>query len=1019
MNPSRKKEIESAFFEEAKEHLEILEKTLIRIESFPEDIDIELVNEIFRAIHTIKGSSGFLGLVSIKSLSHAMENVIGKIRKKNLFPTPALISLLLEATDTLSKMVDQIDESDNFNIKILTKKLDQFENPLSQQQFSELKYRNKSSLEARLPDGDKVFDVSGELIEKAQRESFFIYMIEYDVEKDIFGIGKDTSQVLEELKQNGTVIIETKSLRIEKNEETTKSASGNYHLFVLAINPVEPQLLKAILNISSDRIHVIFNPDIIETPPVTNDLKPERDIIPLDEIASMITKHQETGIQPLFASEMALHSKKCELPKQVSPASKDTIRVNLKALDTLMTLAGELVLARNQLMQNINAWDKKRIETSFQRLNLITSEIQESIMATRMQPINNVFSKLHRLVRDSAKELGKDIELLFEGEEVELDKTVIEAISDPLTHLVRNSVDHGIEAPETRMKLGKPQKGTISLKASHEAGQVKIVISDDGAGINLGKIKQIALANGLISGTQLGEMHDKEIMELIFLPGFTTKDHISDISGRGVGMDVVASNLSRIGGSIDIISEEGKNTTFEIKLPLTLAIIPSLLVSVKNEHFAIPQVNIIELVRISSDKADEQIQKIGSAVVLRLRGELIPLVSLKDVLGIVEENPESKNHIPEIKSCSIVIVIVGELKYGIAVDRFLESEEIVVKPLGRHLRDCKAYAGSTIEGNGKVSLILDVLGISKLMNLADVKEMAERSIVKQKTESKKNLLSFLIVKTHSSEQFAIPLEIVSKILRINRNRIETAAGKEIIRLDDKNLLLFSIEDFVPVAAKNGNKSPYIIVISIEGKDIGFKISEIIDIVDIGKISDDTTFKSSAIAGSFTLFERVTLILDFSWIFSGISSKNQKQETTSSEILETPEVLPLILIAEDSDFFLKKIDEIIKEEGWSTLLAKDGLEALDLLEKNKIDILVTDIEMPNMDGLNLTRKIRLMPQFSKLPILALTSIAGETAEQEGLKAGINEYIIKLDKTLFLEKLHHYVKKISSQAKAGII
>ncbi len=388
--------------------------------------------------------------------------------------------------------------------------------------------------------------------------------------------------------------------------------------------------------------------------------------------------------------------------------SDGNIRVDVVLLDKLMNLVGELVLARNQILQfNAVQKDTTFLSTS-QRLNLITTELQEGVMKTRMQPIGNVWSRFPRVVRDLAMACGKEVRIEMEGKETDLDKTIIEAIKDPLTHLVRNSVDHGIEPPEVRRQRGKPAEGRLFLRAFHEGGQVNIEIADDGAGIEPEKLKRKALERGLISQEQAARMAEREALNLIFLPGFSTAAKVSNISGRGVGMDVVKTNIEKIGGTVDLHSQPGRGTTIKIKIPLTLAIIPALVVTSGGDRYAIPQVSLLELVRLDGEQARKGIERIHGAPVYRLRGHLLPLVYLNRQLGV-----ESRRGDAADEAVNIVVLQAGERHFGLVVDGINDTEEIVVKPLGKQLKGVSVFAGATIMGDGQVALILDVLGIAQ------------------------------------------------------------------------------------------------------------------------------------------------------------------------------------------------------------------------------------------------------------------------------------------------------------------
>ncbi len=576
-----------------------------------------------------------------------------------------------------------------------------------------------------------------------------------------------------------------------------------------------------------------------------------------------------------------------------------SLRVNITVLDELMTLAGELVLTRNQLVQSINSDDTIQIEKASQRVDLVTSELQASIMNTRMQPIGTVFNKYKRIVHDMSRDMGKEIELEIEGEDVELDKTIIESISDPMTHLVRNSVDHGIEFPDKRRQVGKTNPALIHLKAFHEAGQVILEIKDDGAGIDPKNIAAKLIENSMLSEHEIKEMTNAELIKMILKPGFSLAKEVTEGSGRGLGLDVVYSNLTKLGGTIDIDSSVGVGTIIRVKLPLTLAIIPSLIVVAGEERFTIPQVNLVELVRVPPEQVKTRIEKVDDASVIRLRNELLPLLRLSDVLGIpklfrdttgiVREDKREIIHDRRSKSVdaqfneedlendkplrsdgrrasshsavNIIVVNAGDMNYGIVVDTLLDSEEIVVKPLGYHLRDARAYAGATILGDGKSALILDIVGISEMMSLRSVKDTAKEQIIAKKIESGHYAQSLLVVRNAATEFFAIPLGLISRIEKINRDDIESPAGQLSIKYRGASLLLFRIEDTARVEAIEDVEHPYVIVFQNSGREVGILVSAIEDAIDTNIEIDDKTFQQNGILGSAHIMEQTTMLLD--------------------------------------------------------------------------------------------------------------------------------------------------------------
>lgn len=732
--------------------------------------------------------------------------------------------------------------------------------------------------------------------------------------------------------------------------------------------------------------------------------------------------------------------------------TQTSLRVNVNLLDTLMTLAGELVLSRNQLLQGITASSQRATEAASQRIDMITSELQEAIMRTRMQPIANVFTKFTRVVRDLSQSLGKQVNLTMEGKEVELDKTIIEAINDPLTHLVRNSVDHGIEAPDVRQRAGKPAAGTVHLKAYHEAGQVNIEIEDDGKGLNPQSIAQSAIAKGLLTDQDAQAMSDKEKVNLIFLPGFSTAQTITDVSGRGVGMDVVRTNLEKLGGIIDIESRIGAGTLIRIKLPLTLAIIPCQIISVGKERYAIPQVNLNELLRIPAAQVKDRIEKVGDAAVVRLRGTLLPLLNLAEVLGIPrtyidpetgEEKIDRRKNIADRRSrefgkggvvgedgtvirrqtedrryrsesaINIAVVSAGTFKYGLVVDQLRDSEEIVVKPLGRHIKDCKGYAGATIMGDGRVALILDVASLASMAALSSSSATrtlahAEKEMIEQ-SEQQEDKVSLLLFRNAEEEQFAVPLNLVERIERIKASDIEYVGGKRVVQYRGGTLPLHELGEVANVQPLPEREQIEVIVFTFSGREVGLMVTPPVDAVEATLNVDGTTLKQIGIMGSVIIGDRTTLMVD---IYEVIKTLNPEwfADLAAAPIPEGEVSDTKILFAEDSAFFRNQVSGFLNEDGYEVLTAEDGLEALQLLEENadSITLVLTDLEMPNMDGFELTERIKGDPRFSHLPVIALTSLAGEEDIIRGEAVGIDDYQIKLDREKLLISIRDTIK-----------
>ncbi len=547
--------------------------------------------------------------------------------------------------------------------------------------------------------------------------------------------------------------------------------------------------------------------------------------------------------------------------------SESNIRVHVDLLDKLMNLVGELVLARNQVLQFSASQKDAAFLGTTQRLNLITSELQEGIMKTRMQPIGNIWNRFPRVVRDLALTCGKQVRVEMEGKETELDKTIIEAIKDPLTHVIRNAVDHGIEPPEARLAKGKSAEGCLLLRAFHEGGQVNIEITDDGAGINVERVKKKAVERGLISLDQAERMSEREAVQLIFLPGFSTAEKITNISGRGVGMDVVKTNIEKIGGTVDIQSQPGRGSTLKIKIPLTLAIIPALIITNGNNRFAIPQVSLLELVRLEGEQVHRGIAMIHGAPVYRLRGRLLPLVYLDRVLKVASKSVESEQDV-----LNIVILQADDRQFGLVVEKINDTEEIVVKPLSKQLKGIPVFAGSTIMGNGRVALILDVLGIAQQSGVvSEVRDRALSDLSAKSQERDQDTKTLLLIGMGTDRRLAIPLSQVARLEEIATSTVEKADEQRVVQYRGQILPLISISEVLgrPSDPAAGAETMQVVVYTEEGRSVGLVVDRILDIVE-ATVKVQQAGRRAGVLGSAVIQQRVTDLLDVHGIIQAAS-----------------------------------------------------------------------------------------------------------------------------------------------------
>ena len=533
-----------------------------------------------------------------------------------------------------------------------------------------------------------------------------------------------------------------------------------------------------------------------------------------------------------------------------------SLRVDVSLLDKLMNLVGELVLARNQILQ----YTATQVDNSFigatQRLNLVTSELQEGVMKTRMQPIGNVWAKFPRVVRDLSMACGKQVRLEMEGKETDLDKTIIEAIKDPLTHVVRNSVDHGIEMPEARQAAGKSAEGVVRLRAFHEGGQINIEISDDGAGVDAARVRDKAVQRGVVSKDQAERMTDYELLRLVFLPGFSTADKVTNVSGRGVGMDVVKTNIEKIGGTVDIQSRPGRGTTLKIKIPLTLAIIPALMVTAGSERFAIPQVSLLELVRLEGDQLAGAIETIGDAQFYRLRGRLLPLLHLDREMRLSSATGATRRDI-----VNVVVLKADDRQFGLVVDAINDTEEIVVKPLSKQLKGIAAFAGATIMGDGRVALILDVLGLAQRAQV--VSEVRTQNLTGGQADAADagtEQQALLLFSVTGDDRMAIPLSQVARLEEFPRASVERAGDVDVVQYRGEIMPLLRLATYFGAATRPDQDLLQVVVFAEGGRSFGIVVNRILDIVSETVVVQRQAPRPGVI-GSVLLQNRVTDLLD--------------------------------------------------------------------------------------------------------------------------------------------------------------
>ena len=771
-------EIVKDFLIESNENLDRLDQELVKLESEPSSK--ELLASIFRTIHTIKGSCGFLGFGRLEKVAHAGESLLSRLRDGKLTLSESVTSGLLAMVDAVRHMLGEIQATEHDG----------------ENEYPELREDLK-----RLQGVESVAAAPAAAATEAPA-----------IEEQ--GIGVEAPLTAKAVSEFPSPSPAPPSVH-ESDKKTRMAASG-------AVDGKQRRPAAGKIG----------------------GLLVERGSVTAEALARAL-QEQEGGDQRRLG-EILVALGLCK-PEDVAGAQQilesrgresgvETIRVGVTLLDRLMNLVGELVLARNQLLQVAGNTEDAGLQAVSQRLNLIATELQGEVMKTRMQPIGNVWNKFPRTVRDLSHSCGKEVRLEMEGQDTELDRTIIEAIKDPLTHLVRNSMDHGIEAPEARKLAGKDATGVLKLRAFHEGGQVNIEITDDGAGLDGDRIRKKALERGLITAQQSAHMADRDVFNLIFLPGFSTAEKVTNVSGRGVGMDVVKTNVEKIGGLVDVQSTAGRGTTVRVKIPLTLAIIPALIVTCAGDRFAIPQVNLLELVRLESGEVGKGIEKVHGVPVHRLRGRLLPLVYLNRELRLPEED------VSEDGAVNIVVLQADERQFGLIVDEINDSEEIVVKPLRKQLKTVKTFAGSSIMGDGRVALILDVMGLAQRASvIAETREdhgVAEKAVLGAGAAEKRRYLLFA---GPGDSRMAVPLDTLARLEELPASQVERAGTHWVAQYRGQILPLVNLEFALQerrrarqqanFAANTSTAPLQVLVCHHEGRAVGLVVERILDIVE--------------------------------------------------------------------------------------------------------------------------------------------------------------------------------------------
>ncbi|WP_422021108.1 chemotaxis protein CheW [Roseibium sp.] len=910
------------FITETNESLDVVDVELVKFEQEPNNATI--LDNIFRLVHTIKGTCGFLGLPRLEGIAHAAETLMGKFRD-GAPVTQDAVSLILVSIDQIKDILGELEAA-----------------------------------EGEEPQGD---------------------------DSELIGKLEEMSAAADAAMAGGGAADET-AADVEPEAEAATDSDD----FTLPEQTIERPLRPG--EVSLDELERAFRETEIEVEVAESaedeapDEQPEEIEAPAPAPAAAKAPEKPAEAQP--AAKAKPSGEGGEKKASGGGVSNQSIRVAVDTLEHLMTMVSELVLTRNQLLEIVRRHEDSEFKVPLQRLSNVTAELQEGVMATRMQPIGNAWQKLPRIVRDLSQDLEKPIELEMIGADTELDRQVLEMIKDPLTHMVRNSADHGLERPEERRAAGKPEKGIITLAAYHEGGHIIIEVRDDGKGIDVERVKAKIIERGLATEAEVEKMTDAQVQKFIFHAGFSTAAAVTSVSGRGVGMDVVRNNIELIGGTVDLRSVTGKGSSFIIKIPLTLAIVSTLIVEAGGDRFAIPQLSVVELVRVQKN-SEHRIERIKDTPVLRLRNKLLPLVHLSQLLGIYEG--ENADEAIDADNGFIVVMQVGSQTFGVVVDGVFHTEEIVVKPMSTMLRNLDMFSGNTILGDGSVIMIIDPNGIAGAMASHASSAVAENSEdeqedLQQKAMTGQNAISLLLFRAGAPEPKAVPLSLVTRLEEFDISKIERSNGRDLVQYRGALMPLVYVND--GDSHKTEGTQP-MLVFSDAGRSMGLVVDEIVDIVE-DRMNIEVGSERPGVLGSAIVKERATEIIDL-----GFYLPQAFEDWFMRKEMDIEALTKKVLFVDDSSFFRNMLTPVLKAAGYDVTTCVGVSQAFELLENgDKFHAIVSDIEMPEINGFEFCEAIRRDPRFRQMPILALSSLVTPASIERGRQAGFDDYVAKFDR-----------------------
>lgn len=904
------------FLTETNESLDVADVELVKFEQDPNNA--EILNNIFRLVHTIKGTCGFIGLARLAALAHAAETLMDKFREGRPVTTDA-VGLVLSTIDRIKVLMAALEDSGG-----------------------------------REPEG----------------------------------ADRDLIELLEVM-----AATEPEAVSAPEPEPAPEG------------HPAPQQLERELLpgEIPLDELERLFRETEVELP--------VRAAAPaaVSEGAAKVSPSTsgKAGTAPAPVAPKAVAAPPVATPAKdgaargeevahASAISAQSIRVNVGVLEQLMTMVSELVLTRNQLMEIARCHENSEYKVPLQRLSNVTGELQDAVMRTRMQPIGNAWQKLPRIVRDLAQELGKHIELEQIGADTELDRQVLDQIKDPLTHMVRNSADHGLETPEERRAAGKSERGLIRLSAYHEGGHVIVEISDDGRGLNVARIKAKVIENGLAPEADVLKMSDAQVFRYIFHAGLSTAEKVTNVSGRGVGMDVVRSNIEAIGGTVEVRSKAGQGSTFVIKIPLTLAIVPALIVRAEGERFALPQSAVVELVRVQPG-SDHAVKWLNDAPVLCLRDKLLPIVALGSLLGLAPAGSERRAGRED--DALIVVLKVGHQTFGVVVDAVSHTEEIVVKPMSSALRQIPMVSGSTILGDGRVIMIVDPGGLaqSAAARSAEAEEDSRAAHEEVRHAVAEERTSLLLFRAGGRNLKAVPLALVTRLEELEVAHIERVKGYPVIQYRGALIPVLYANDDVE-RAESGTQP--MLMFSDDGRTMGLVVDEIVDIVECALDMQLSPSNVPEVLGATVVAGQATELLDVGFYFNEAFGERFAQQLR-------PATRARLLLVDDSSFHRDMLAPVLKGNGYEVTACASAQEALARLEdEGSFDAIVSDVELPDMDGFALASAVRSNPRRQNMPIIALSAARDREAIERGRAAGFTDYVAKFDRSGLIAALKEF-------------